>query len=98
MAESNEVQSVTLPSNGWIVSLGSRTPSAETTAGVVMGVVTAVVGVTMEVSVAGVMTVPPVGAVGAGVVTSGSVVEAVVVGAVVAGAVVAGADVTTTGA
>ena len=49
-----------------------------TTAGVEMGVVTDVVGVTVEDSVAGVVTMPPVEAVETGVVAGGSVVEAVV--------------------
>ena len=59
------------------MSLGSRTPSAGMTTGVGMGVVTAVVGVTVEVSAARVVTVS-LEAVDAGVVTTGSVVGAVV--------------------
>ena len=37
-----------LPSKGWIMSLGSRTASAGMTTGMGMGVITAVVRVTME--------------------------------------------------
>lgn len=51
------------PLNGWIVSLGSHTPSIGTTAGVEMGVVTAMVGVTVEISASGNMTVLREGAV-----------------------------------
>ena len=89
------------------MSLGSRTPSAGTTAGVGMGVVTAVVGVTVEVSATRIVTVSLEEAVEAGVVTTGSVVGTVVttsdgsiVGIVVTttGASVEGALVITTGA
>ena len=55
----NEVQCVTLPSNGWIKSFGSHTLSKGTTAGVEMGTVTAEVGVTVEPPAAEDMTVPP---------------------------------------
>ena len=89
------------------MSLGSRTPSAGTTAGVGMGVVTAVFRVTVEVSAARIVTVSLKEAVEAGVVTTGSMVGTVmtttdgsVVGVVVitTGASVEGAVMTTTGA
>ena len=64
MAESNEsqheVQCITLPSNGWIVSFGSRTPSEGTTAGIEMGAVIVEVGVTVESLTAEDMIVTPV--------------------------------------
>ena len=102
-----------MTSNGWIVSLGSRTPSVGTTAGMEMGVVTDVVGATIEVTIAGVVTVLPVEAVRPGVVLDDPVVEEAVVTipngsaggvatkvvtAAVAGGPVVGAVVITTGA
>ena len=59
------------------MSLGNRTPRAGTTAGVGMGVVTAIVGVPVAVSATQVVTVS-LEAVEAGVVTTGSVVRTVV--------------------